>query len=197
MKHRLAKAAEQETQQLGGRPREPREIAALVFNWRVAQVRTGCEFVVADALEAAGFCGYAPMAVKICLQGKHGAKRKPVDRVRAAFPGYVFVGLPVGLFVTRRAHEAVVAILDASVAPWAVAAVNRLELAGEWNEREKLRRLRGAAFRVGESVAVDLGDGVTREGLVVELRRAGLRVQLAGATVPLTLPVDRVQRFAV
>ncbi len=173
------------------------------FRWAVARVRGGAEFAVADDLTAAGFLAYAPHGVRVHgfarVNGSNSVRRR-VARAYAVFPGYVFVGCPIGLYVSRRSHEAVIGVLGDSlglpgVSPVAIAAINRLHVAGLWDDTQRVV----AGFKCGDTVRVDLDGGLSVDGVVVELRRAGVIVEtrIFGRLTPIETGVDKIKALAV
>ena len=169
--------------------------------WLVARVRVGFEFAVADDLSAAGsFCGYAPHRVVVHPRARvpgPSEVRKPVERDYPVFPGYVFVGCPAGVYVSRRSHDAVLAVLGddlgcPGLSQAAMVALNRLHVVGALQPRS------AAPLAKGERVTVDLG-GVDVPGVVQALTRAGVRVdvEVFGQLTPVDVGLDRLKRVAL
>lgn len=191
------------------RRREAQPIPAYDYRWIVARVRTGAEFAVADDLTAGRFHGYAPHGVKIVPRAlaADGRRREQQERDYPLFPGYVFVGCPEGVYLGRRTHEAILDIVGdplgrPGLSQAAMMALSLWHVGGQWNDpaRARLGRKPGEPI-VGPGDAVMIEDlcGVSLEGVVVELTRAGVKVEASmfGQATTFELALDKIKRAPV
>ena len=187
----------------GYRPKRRESVAELPEYpfWAVARVHSGQEFRVADDLTASGdFFGYAPHRVVVHKSARiagSNAVRREVARDYAVFCGYVFVGCPEGVWLGRDSHRDILDVLGdvlgrPGLSQAAMAALNRLHVVGALQPR-------GApAPAKGDAVDVEIG-GVDLRGVVTELTRAGVRVEVEvfGCLTPVDVGLDRLKRVAL
>lgn len=190
------------------RPRPSFRLAVNDYRWVVARTRASAEFAVADDLAAVGFCGYAPHGVRVDKHARvngSNSVRREVVREYPIFPGYVFVGCPEGLYVSRKSHDAIIGILgDAlgrpGVAPAAIAMIDALHAAGQWDAlaRAKMKRPE-CLLKPGERVLVEDLCGISIEGVVAELRGAGVMVDVSvfGGISKFEIPLDKIKQIDV
>ena len=151
--------------------------------WYCPVVVRGCEFEVADDLQAAGFRTYAPHAVRVVTVRLAGDRRKRVERDVAVLAPYVLVGEPAGLVLSKASHSKIRDFLRdggqgyARVSARAVAALNTLHLEGFWDEKRK----RWPRFRRGENVRFKDGPLEGLSAVVDELPDALRAVVVVGS----------------
>lgn len=137
---------------------EPVAIETLGLRWLAVLTAPACERRVADELNTLGFRAYCPLGRRlVSWQGGRQLKQKLV-REFPVFSRYLFVGLPTGFTLGRHLSDKIVSILgDASgpvvIPPAAIARINALELAGEWDETKPRR----SPFQPGVSVSIPRG----------------------------------------
>ena len=151
--------------------------------WYCPVVVRGCEFEVADDLQAAGFRTYAPHAVRVVTVRIAGNRRKRVERDVAVLAPYILVGEPAGLVLSKASHSKIRDFLRdgrsgyACVSARAVAALNALHLEGFWDEKPKRR----PRFRRGENVRFKGGPFEGLSAVVDELPDALRAVVVVGS----------------
>lgn len=137
---------------------EPVAIETRRLRWLAVLTAPACERRVADELNTLGFKAYCPLGRRlVSWQGGRQLKQKLI-REFPVFSRYLFVGLPTGFTLGRHLSDKIVSILgDASgpvvIPPAAIARINALELAGEW-DGTKMRR---SPYQPGVSVSIPRG----------------------------------------
>ena len=166
--------------------------------WVVARVMSGFEFAVADDLVEAGFRTFAPFEVRVALRARvRGSEaRVKVARDWPVFHGYVFVGCPDGLLVTKLSHDRVLDVLGGgvglSVDPEAIRTLSDLQLGGVFNRKTNDRK-----FAPGDVVNVRKGPFRGMFGKVEAMLPREMRVTVAlgmfGGAVPVTLEAGQLE----
>ena len=166
--------------------------------WVVARVMTGWEFAVADDLAEAGFRTFAPFEVRVALRARvRGSEaRVKVARDWPVFHGYVFVGCPDGLLVTKLSHDRVLDVLGGgmglAVDPEAIRALSDFQIKGVFNRPTGDRKFReGDVVRVRKGPFRDMFGKV--EALLPREMRVTVGLGLFGGVAPVTLEAGQLE----
>lgn len=186
---------------------EPVWVAFAGARWFVGQVISGSERGVADDLIADGWRAYSPIRRDVLPRARlvgGGGKRGVAVRLRAVFPGYIFIGAE-GVAPGKSLHDKLLGVIGSQGAPLELPgrlleAINFREMAGEWDALKVpsspvrfgepvSRVLKGAKARFSRGETVRIVDGVFAglNGIVAELpvdMRVTVELALFGRATP-------------
>ena len=171
--------------------------------WVVARVMSGFEFAVADDLAVAGFRTFAPFEVRRCFRSRLRGSEKRVASSRdyPVFAGYVFVGCPPGLLLSKQSHSSVLDVLGEAdglaVSHAAMRALSEMQGSGAFETYAPSVR----QFAMGNVVRVLQGPFAERLGRVEAMlpRQMLVRValQMFGGRASVTMAAGQVELAGV
>lgn len=169
--------------------------------WVVARAAPGCERRVAADLAAEGFATYCPLGRRFSFQARFPGTKRRARAIKqfCVFAPYLFVGATQGREIGKHAHDKIAAVLSDAGGPihvqgQIIAAINALEMAGQWYDtkswREQTRLGVGAQVRVTGGPFVHLSGII--EGLPEEMR-VKVTLNLFGRATPVMLDACQVE----
>lgn len=180
---------------------DPVKIEVDDLRWAVARAVSGCERRVARDLADAGYQTYCPLGRRLAQRARIKGTSRRERRIRqfCVFSPYIFVGCPKGLEIGRHTHDKIESVISDSrgpvyVAGRIIAAINDLELAGQWYDtkawREQTRLTVGAQVRVTDGPFASF-HGII-DGLPAEMR-VKVSLNLFGRATPVHLDACQLE----